>query len=109
MRDAAGIYASSLCHLAMKQSAASTIPRCHFLLFLAALAHNNVSTPNRKGELSVDPAGQLLIGRRLYGRRKEETSFADGRLNALALCLFEGLGIRHKVVSALSALEANDP
>ena len=31
-----------------------------------------------------------------------------GRLNALALCLIEGLGVRHdEVVGALSALEAN--
>ena len=34
---------------------------------------------------------------------------ADGRLDALALCLLEGLGVRHDVVGELSALEANDP
>ena len=51
--------------------------------------------------------GQSLIGRPLYGPRKEEASSADG-LNALALCLLESLGVRHEVVSALSALEAND-
>ena len=33
------LCASSLCHLAMKQSAASTTPRHHFPLFLAAFAH----------------------------------------------------------------------
>ena len=53
--------------------------------------------------------GQPLIGRPLYGPRKEEALFADGRLNALALCLLESLGVRHEVVSALSAPEANDP
>ena len=53
--------------------------------------------------------GQPLIGRPLYGPRKEEASFADGRLNALALCLLESLGVRHEVASALSALEANSP
>ena len=53
--------------------------------------------------------GQPLTGRPLYGPRKEEASFADGRLNALALCLLESLGVRHELVSALSALEANDP
>ena len=94
-------------------------------------AHNTVSTPNSKGELSVDPSvvwntlmsashwaqffsgrpgpgfsppancpkhhsmGQPLIGRPLYGPRKEEASFADGRLNALALCLLESLRVRH--------------
>ena len=51
--------------------------------------------------------GQPLIGRSLYGPRKE-ASFADGRLNALALCLPKSLGV-HEVISALSALEANDP
>ena len=45
----------------------------------------------------------------MYGPRKEEASFADGRLIALALCLFEGLDVRHEVVSALPALEANNP
>ena len=52
--------------------------------------------------------GQPLIGRP-YDPRKEEASFADGRLNALALFLLESLGVRHEVVSALSAPEANDP
>ena len=55
------------------------------------------------------PAGQPLIGRPLYGPREYEPSFADCRLDALALCLFEGIGARHEVVRALSALEANDP
>ena len=53
--------------------------------------------------------GQPLIGRPLYGSRKEKASFADGRLNALALCLLESFGVRHEGVSALSALEASDP
>ena len=52
--------------------------------------------------------GQPLIGRSLYGPRKEEASLADGCLNSFALCLLENLGVRHEVVSALSALEAND-
>ena len=51
--------------------------------------------------------GQSLIGRPLYGTRKEEEWFADGRLNALTLCLLESLGLRHAVVGALSALKAN--
>ena len=38
----------------MKHSAASTTPRYHVPLFLAAVGHNTVSTPNTKGELSVD-------------------------------------------------------
>ena len=46
--------------------------------------------------------GQPLIGRPLYAPRKEEASFADGRLNALALCLLESLGVRHEVVSAFA-------
>ena len=46
--------------------------------------------------------------RPLYGPRKQETPPADGRLDALALCLLEGLGV-HDVVCALSALEASDP
>ena len=50
--------------------------------------------------------GQSLIGRPLYGSRKEEASFADSRLNALTLCLLESLGVA--VVDALSALKAND-
>ena len=52
--------------------------------------------------------GQPLIGRPVYGRRKEEASLADGRYNALALWLLESLGVQHEVVSAMSALEAND-
>ena len=48
--------------------------------------------------------GQSLICRRLYGSRKEEASFADGRLNALTLCLLESFGVRHAVVGAMSAL-----
>ena len=46
------------------------------------------------------PMGQPLIDRPLYGPRKEEASFADGRLNALALCLLESLGVPHEVASA---------
>ena len=55
------------------------------------------------------PMGQPLIGRPLYGPRREEASLADGRLNALAFGLLESLGVRHEVVSALPSLEANDP
>ena len=33
--------------------------------------------------------------RPLYGPRKEETPLADGRLDALALCVLKGLGVRH--------------
>ena len=51
---------------------------------------------------------RALIGRPLYGPRKE-ASFADSPLNALALCLLEGLGVRHEVVDPLSVLAANDP
>ena len=47
--------------------------------------------------------------RPLYGPLEEETPLADGRLDALALCLLKGLGVRHAVVCALSALEAIDP
>ena len=43
------------------------------------------------------PTDQPLIGRPLYGPRKENASFAYGPLNALALlCLLEGLGVRHE-------------
>ena len=34
---------------------------------------------------------------------------AGGRLDAVALCILEGLGVRYEVARALSALEANDP
>ena len=40
----------------MKHSAASTTPRYHFPLLLAAVGHSTVSTPNTKGTLSVDPS-----------------------------------------------------
>ena len=33
----------------------------------------------------------------------------DGSLNALALCLREGLGVRHVVVEAISAQVVNSP
>ena len=50
--------------------------------------------------------GQPLIGYPLYGSRKEEASFAHGRLNALALWLFESLCVGRYVVAPV---EANDP
>ena len=40
------LSASSLCHLVMKHSAASTTPRYHFPPFLAAVGHSTVSMPN---------------------------------------------------------------
>ena len=41
--------------------------------------------------------------------RKEKPPLADGGLDALAACLFEGLRVREGgVVGTLSALEAND-
>ena len=43
------------CHLTMKYSAASKIPRYHSPAFFAAVDHNAVSTPNTKGATSVDP------------------------------------------------------
>ena len=55
------------------------------------------------------PTGQPLIRRPLYDPREEEASIADGRANALALCVLEGLGVRRQGVGALSALEASDP
>lgn len=55
------------------------------------------------------PTGHALIGRALYSPRREEASFVDGRLDALELCVFERLGVRHEVVGALSVLEPNDP
>ena len=51
------LFSASLpCHLVMKRSAPSATPRHHFPLFLASLGHNTASTPNSKGELSVDPS-----------------------------------------------------
>ena len=50
------LSASSLCHLVMKHSAASTTLRYHFPPCLAAVGHSTVSTPNTKGTLSVDPS-----------------------------------------------------
>ena len=55
------------------------------------------------------PTGESLIVRPLYAPRKQETPLADGRLDVLAWCLLEGLGVRHEVVCALSVLEANVP
>ena len=44
-----------------------------------------------------------------HGPREGEPSFTDGRFDALASCLLEGLRVRKGgVVGALSALEAND-
>ena len=54
-------------------------------------------------------AGWPLIVRALYGPRKEETPFADGRRGALELYLLIDLGVRREMIRALSALEANDP
>ena len=57
--------ASSLCHLAMKQSTASTSPKHHFPLFLDALGRKTVSTPSSKGELSVNLSVACELGGRL--------------------------------------------
>ena len=135
------LSASSLCHLVMKHSAASTTPRHQFPPFLAAVGHSTVSTLNTKGTLSARNTlrssarhwAQFFSGRigpgfsppaivpnitrrvsrslcvRCTPPGKEETPFPNGRLDALALCLLKVLGLRHEVVCALSALEANDP
>ena len=64
--------ASSLYHLAMKQSASSTTPRYHFPPFLAAVGHSSVSTPNtEEGELSVHPSvarNTLRLSTRYWAR-----------------------------------------
>lgn len=39
----------------------------------------------------------------------EETPFAVGHFNSLALCLLVDLGVQDGIVGALLALEANDP
>ena len=44
-----------------------------------------------------------------HGPREGEPSFTDGRFDALASCLLEGLRVRKGgVIGTLSALEAND-
>ena len=53
MRRCQLFSASPMCRFFMKQSATWTISRCQFPLFLVALGHSTVSTPNSKGELSV--------------------------------------------------------
>ena len=55
------------------------------------------------------PTGCSLIARPLHGPRNVETPIADGSLDALALCLLQGLGVLREVTCALSALAANDP
>ena len=66
------LSASSLCHLVMKHSAASTPPRYHFPPFLAAVGHSSVSTPNtEEGELSVHPSvarNTLRLSTRYWAR-----------------------------------------
>ena len=54
---------------------------------------------------------QPLIVHALYGTvlAKGRRHFSDGGLDALALCILEGLGVKHEVGGALSPLEANDP
>ena len=44
----------------------------------------------------------------IYAPRKEDIPFADSRLDALVLYLFEGLSLRHEVVGVLVEMEAND-
>ena len=69
--------ASPVCHLVMKRSAASTIPRCQFPLFLAALGHSTaVSTPNSNGELSVDPS---VASNTLMSSARHWAQFFSGR------------------------------
>ena len=45
----------------------------------------------------------------MYAPRKQETPLAGGRLDALAFCLLKSLGVRHEMVCAFSAVEANNP
>ena len=46
--------ASSACHLTMELSAALRTPRYHVSVIVAAVDHNAVSTPNPKGQCSVE-------------------------------------------------------
>ena len=55
------------------------------------------------------PTGWLPSAHPLYVPRKEEMPFVNDRLDTVALCLVEGLGVQHDVVGALSALEPSDP
>ena len=69
------------------------------VFFLVGLVPGSPRQPSSR----TSRDGQSLIGRPLYSSRKQETLFADCRLNALTLCLLESLGLRHAVVGALSA------
>ena len=73
---------------------------------MSFLADPVPGSPHRPSS-RTSPAGLPRICP-LYGPREKETLFADGRLNALAICLLEGLGLRHAVVGVLSAMEATD-
>ena len=80
----------------------------HWAQFFAARPRSGFTPPAIVPNITRWDSRSLL-GRPLYGSRKEEASFADTRLNALTLCLLESVGVRHAVVGALSALKANYP
>ena len=53
------LSASSLCHLVMKHSAASTTPRYHFPPFLAAVGHSTVFYAKHQGDAFRGSLGGL--------------------------------------------------
>ena len=81
---------------------------------LTVAADQRVEATNRASVGGrIDPKGTSFV--RLssinehHGPREEEPSFTDGRFDALASCLLEGLHVRKGgAVGTLSALEAND-
>ena len=79
--------------------------------------HRANAIPGRPGLGFSPPAIVPNITRRVTrsefarcnGPPSTETAFADRDLDALALCLLEGVGVRHSVVGALPAMDANHP
>ena len=53
--------------------------------------------------------GLPLFVRPRYALRNRGDAVCGWSSRRFRICLLEGLGVRHEVVGALSALEANDP
>ena len=85
-----------------RRSPTSDIGPSYFLVILVPDSHHQSSS-------KTSPDESVAYCSFAVRPPQSRDAVCDGRLDALALCLLEGLGVRHEMVCALSALEANDP
>ena len=124
--------AHALYQLSMNPTTTSKTSPYHLPPVFATVVLSTISTPNkmeffRRSRRRLDnleavnhypptghrrehhPSGYLPLILPCHGPRKEDPPAAEGRIGALSFCVVGGFGVRHDVIGALSALEANDP